>query len=57
MATDKAGYPSLETNFLKVAVAQQLDLRGMHYDPENSDVLMNFYIHTDEKTRTTQTPP
>ena len=55
-STDKAGYQSLETNFLKVAVAQQLDLRGLKYDPENPEVLMNFYIHTDEKMRARQTP-
>jgi hypothetical protein len=56
LSTDKAGYQSLETNFLKVAVSQQLELRGMRYDPENPDVRMNFYIHTNEKIRTTQTP-
>jgi hypothetical protein len=56
MATDRQGYESLETNFLKVAVAQQLDLRGLHYDPENPEVLMNFYIHTEDKIRSRQTP-
>lgn len=55
-STDKVGYESLETNFLKVAVAQQLDLRGLRYDPSNPDVLMNFYIHTEEKIRARQTP-
>ena len=55
-STDKAGYQSLETNFLKVAVAQQMDLRGMRYDPASPDVLMNFYIHTEEKVRARQTP-
>jgi hypothetical protein len=55
-STDKAGYQSLETNFLKVAVAQQMDLRGLTYDPENPEVVMNFYIHTNEKMRTRQTP-
>jgi hypothetical protein len=55
-STDKAGYESLETNFLKVAVAQQLDLRGLRYDPSNPDVLMNFYIHTEDKIRARQTP-
>ena len=55
-STDRAGYESLETNFLKVAVAQQLDLRGLRYDPENPDVLMNFYIHSEDKIRTRQTP-
>jgi Domain of unknown function (DUF4136) len=55
-STNKAGYESLETNFLKVAVAQQLDLRGLRYDPSNPDVLMNFYIHTEDKIRARQTP-
>ena len=55
-STDTAGYESLETNFLKVAVAQQLDDRGLHYDPENPDVVMNFYIHTADKIRASQTP-
>ncbi|WP_279244229.1 DUF4136 domain-containing protein [Candidatus Litorirhabdus singularis] len=56
LATDTAKYQSLETNFLKVAVAQQLDLRGLTYDPVNPDVLMNFYIHSQEKIRSRQTP-
>jgi hypothetical protein len=56
MSTDKAGYQSLETNFLKVAVAQQMDLRGLKYDPQNPEVVMNFYIHTDEKIKSRQSP-
>ena len=55
-STDKAQYESLETNFLKVAVAQQLDLRGLRYDPQNPDVLMNFFINTEEKVRSRQVP-
>ena len=55
-STDKAGYQSLETNFLKVAVAQQLDARGLVYEPNNPDVIMNFYLLTAEKLKTTQTP-
>ncbi len=55
-STDRAGYQSLETNFLRVAVAQQMDRRGLRYDPENPDVLMNFYIHTADKMRTRQAP-
>ncbi len=56
VATNAQGYESLETNFLKVAVAQQLEQRGLRYDPENPDVLMNFYIHTADKIKTRQTP-
>lgn len=55
-STDKAGYQSLETNFLKVAVAQQMDLQGLQYDPVNPDVVMNFFINTEEKVRSRQTP-
>ena len=32
-STDKAGYQSLETNFLKVAVAQQMDLEAFNTTP------------------------
>jgi hypothetical protein len=56
IATDKTGYESLETNFLKVAVAQQMDIRGLRYEPNNPDVQMNFYIHTEEKVRSRSTP-
>jgi hypothetical protein len=56
ISTDKANYESLETNFLKVAVAQQLDSRGLRYEPANPDVLMNFYIHSKEKIKTRQVP-
>jgi hypothetical protein len=55
-STDRPGYESLETNFLKVAVAQHLDRRGLTYDPANPDVVMNFYIRAEEKIRTRQTP-
>ena len=55
-ATDKEGYQSLETNFLKVAVAKEMDARGLRYEPNNPDVIMNFYILTAEKLRTTQSP-
>ena len=56
ISTDSAGYESLETNFLKVAVAQQMDMRGLRYDAANPDVVMNFYIHTEDKLKTRQVP-
>lgn len=55
-ATDNARYESLVTNFLKVSVAQQLDARGMIYDPENPDVVVNFFLNTKEKIRSRQVP-
>lgn len=56
LSTDKAGYESLETSFLKAAVAQQMDLRGLKYDPVNPEVVWNFYIHTEEKLNSRQAP-
>ena len=55
LSTDKQGYESMESSFLKVAVAQQFDRRGMIYS-EDPDVLVNFYIHTKEKIRTRSVP-
>ena len=55
-ATDNARYESLVTNFLKVSVAQQLDARGMRYDPENPDVVVNFFLNTKEKVRSRSVP-
>lgn len=55
LSTDKASYESMESNFLKVAVAQELDRRGLTY-AENPDLLVNFYLHTKEKLRTRSVP-
>ncbi|MEM8768552.1 MAG: DUF4136 domain-containing protein, partial [Pseudomonadota bacterium] len=55
-ATDSAQYESLVTNFLKVSVAQQLDARGMNYDPENPDVVVNFFLNTKDKVRSRSVP-
>lgn len=55
LATDKANYESLESSFLKVAVAQQMQLRGFEY-AEDPDLLINFYINTEEKIRSRSTP-
>jgi hypothetical protein len=55
LSTDGENYESLISNFLKVAVAQEFDRRGMTY-AENPDVLVNFYVHTKEKIRTRNVP-
>ncbi len=54
-ASDNADYETLETSFLKVAVAQQMDVRGYRYDSD-PDLLLNFYIHTKDKVETYNTP-
>jgi hypothetical protein len=55
LSTDKESYKSLESAFLKVAVAQQMDLRGYEY-AANPDLLVNFYINTQDKIQSRQVP-
>lgn len=56
LSTDKEQYESLESNFLKVAVAQEFSRRGFTYDAENPELRVNFYIHTKDKVRTRSVP-
>ena len=56
LSTDRGDYESMETNFLKVAVAQQLDRRGFSYTDSSPDLLINFYIHTREKITSRSVP-
>lgn len=55
LSTDKKNYESMESNFLKVAVAQQMDRRGMSYS-NAPDLMINFYINTKEKIRSRAVP-
>ncbi len=56
LSTNRGDYESMETNFLKVAVAQQLDRRGFSYTDDSPDLLVNFYIHTKEKITSRNIP-
>ena len=56
LSTNNGDYESIETNFLKVAVAQQLDRRGFSYTDSSPDLLINFYIHTKEKITSRSVP-
>ena len=55
LSTDNEEYESLVTNFLKVATAQEMDLRGFEYS-KNPQLLVNFYINTEEKIRSRSVP-
>ena len=57
LATDRGNYKSMETNFLKVAIAQRLDRRSSSYSDSSPDLLVNFYIHTKEKIQSRSVPP
>jgi hypothetical protein len=55
LSTDKEQYQSLVSNFLKVAVAQEMYRRGLEHS-QDPQILLNFYINTEEKIRTRTTP-
>ena len=55
LATDNQGYESLVSSFLKVAVAQEMDRRGLTHS-DSPDLMVNFYIETEEKIRTRSVP-
>jgi len=56
LSTDKGQYESLVSNFLKVAVAQQFDARGLMFDEDDPQLLVNFYINTKEKIKARSVP-
>lgn len=55
LGTDRSDYSSLLSRYLKAAASRELELRG--YRPgADPDLLVNFYVNTKEKVRTSQTP-
>jgi hypothetical protein len=46
----------LLSQYIKTAVQREMDLRGYTLSETDPDLYINFYIHTKEKIRTTQTP-
>ena len=56
LSTDTERYQSMVSNFLKVAVAQELDKRGITHDQANPQILVNFFINTQDKIKTRTVP-
>ncbi len=56
LSTDTEQYQSMVSNFLKVAVAQELDKRGLTYDEEAPQLRVNFFINTKDKIKTRTVP-
>lgn len=56
LSTDTAQYQSMVSSFLKVAVAQELDKRGLTYDEEAPQLRVNFFINTKDKIKTRSVP-
>lgn len=56
MAEDKSAFQSLDTTYLKDAVAREMGARGLQQVTENPDLLINFSIESSEKIRSRQVP-
>jgi len=52
---ERKGYRSILSNYMVAAVDREMQGRGYTLS-DNPDLLVNFYIHTEEKIRTTQSP-
>ena len=48
--TDRGGYSTLVTSYLKSAMSAQMDARGYKYSEEHPDLLVNFFMNTRERT-------
>lgn len=54
--TDRGGYSTLVTSYMKGAVSTAMEARGYKYDAERPDLLVNFFTNTRERTETRPTP-
>jgi hypothetical protein len=48
--TDRGGYSTLVTSYLKSAMSSQMEARGYKYSEDHPDLLVNFYMNTRERT-------
>ena len=53
--TDRAGYGSLETTYLKSAITAEMERRGL-VESGDPDLLVNFHVHAREKLRSYNVP-
>jgi hypothetical protein len=54
--TDRGGYSTIVTNHFKMAVRDQMQLRGYQYVDENPDLLINFFANVRERTEVRSRP-
>jgi len=54
--TDRGGYSTLMTSYLKSAVSTQMEARGYKYSEERPDLLVNFFTNTRERTEVRPNP-
>jgi hypothetical protein len=56
LGTDRAGYQTIVSQYLKAATRRELEARGMRLDEGSPQLLVNFSGRFDEKLRTSTTP-
>lgn len=56
LGTDRAEYSTLITSHFKRSVGRELDALGYRHSPSNPDLLVNFFVAIDERTRIRSTP-
>ena len=54
--TDRGGYSTLVTSYFKDSVSTAMEARGYKYNAEHPDLLVNFYMNTQERTETRADP-
>jgi len=50
--TDRGGYSTLVTSYLKSSVSTAMEARGYKYTEDHPDLLVNFFTNTRERTET-----
>jgi hypothetical protein len=50
--TDRGGYSTLVTSYFKDSVTTAMEARGYKYSAEHPDLLVNFYMNTQDRTET-----
>jgi hypothetical protein len=48
--TDRGGYSTLVTSYFKGAMSNAMEARGYRYSEERPDLLVNFFMNTEERT-------
>ena len=56
LGTDRGGYQSLVSQYLKAATQRQMEARGLRLDTGVPQLLINFYAQLNEKMRITTMP-
>ena len=54
--TDRGGYSTLVTSYLKSAMSTAMEARGYKYSEERPDLLVNFFMNTRERTEIRPSP-